>query len=348
MGSLAIPFSALTALLVGSALQPLTYRLMMSKAVFDVPSGRSSHTVTTPRGGGVAIVAAIACALMYNEAARVLAIPLFIYAAIGLLEDMRGVSVSRRLSMQLCAGSIGAVVLVPAKYSVPIYVIGVLCIAVWLLAYANIFNFMDGLNGISAAHAILGGAVYAIVGWTQHLPVLLCSGVAVAAASATFLPWNAGNARIFLGDVGSYGLGGFLGIAAAYGVLHGVRIETMVAPLALYIADTGWTLLKRWRRGDAWHLPHRTHAYQRLTDYYWSHQRVTIVTALVGLVVSLCGFASLHASGPHRIALDLLSISILGGYLASPAVLARRRGDLPARKSWRAPQAGGTTSPSAQ
>src|SRR4029453_17427888 len=107
-----------------------------------------------------------------------------------------------------------------------------------------------------------------------------------AAAALTFLPWNAGRARIFLGDVGSYGLGGVLGALAAYGVFHAVPVEAMLAPLGLYLADTGWTLIRRKVHGEGGYRPPRTHAYQRVTGSGWSHQRVTVFTVVISAAVS--------------------------------------------------------------
>ena len=85
--------------------------------------------------------------------------------------------------------------------------------AAWITGFVNAFNFMDGVNGISGAHALIAGAVYACLGWWQHDGFLVPAGAAVAAGALAFLPWNAGQARVFLGDAGSYALGAALAIA---------------------------------------------------------------------------------------------------------------------------------------
>jgi UDP-N-acetylmuramyl pentapeptide phosphotransferase/UDP-N-acetylglucosamine-1-phosphate transferase len=305
--------------------------------------------VATPRGGGVAVVAAATAGLVLSQSTLTsviwrlfepgwrfalphldqsmwsITVPLLLFAAIGLAEDVRGVAVPARLALQAGAGLVAGLLLVPCGLGTPASLLLVGLVGFWLTGYVNAFNFMDGVNGISAVHAGLAGAVYAVVGTAHHLPVVAVAGIVTAAAAVSFLPWNAGRARIFLGDVGSYGLGGLLGAVAAYSVLRGVPPEAAVAPLALYLADTGWTLARRLRRGEPWYRPHRTHVYQRLTDLGWSHQRVTLATVAVSAAVCSAGLAAAHADLLTRLALVAAALAMLAGYLAAPALLALRR-----------------------
>lgn len=316
---------ALVAAVLGALLQPLVLRAMTAAAVIDTPSERSSHTAPTPRGGGLASVAAAGAALLLYRPTWVIVVPLLLFAAIGLAEDLRGVAVGPRLGWQLLAGTLSGLVLVSSAPTVTAAVVVVVAVAVWLTGFANAFNFMDGVNGFATVHAIVAGIVYAFLGWRYDLPVLVVAGAAVAAAAATFLPWNAGRARIFLGDVGSYGLGGVLGALAAYGLLHGIPTEAVLAPLAIQLADTGWTLARRAYRREAWYRPHRTHAYQRLTDVGWSHQRVTVVTAIISAVLCIQVLAASGGGPLLRFTLDGVAVAILSAYLASPSWLAARR-----------------------
>jgi len=196
-------------------------------------------------------------------------------------------------------------------------------IALWLISFVNAFNFMDGINGISGTHALIGGAFYALLGAWRGDVLVLAMGAAIAASGLGFLPWNAGRARIFLGDVGSYGLGAGLALLAVYSLIHGIAPEAALAPLALYLADTGWTLLGRIRSGENWLEPHRQHAYQRLCDVGWSHQRVTAATAATTLLLCVLGTASLTDRPVLRAAADLCGLAVLAVYLRSPALLAR-------------------------
>jgi UDP-GlcNAc:undecaprenyl-phosphate/decaprenyl-phosphate GlcNAc-1-phosphate transferase len=313
------------ALVVGSILQPLILRLLKAAAILDLPSERSSHSTPIPRGGGVGVAAAAGLALVLNEHARPIAVPLLFFGAIGLLEDLRGAPIRLRLLLQLVAGVATGLILVPLGQATTVHLVLVLALAMWLTAYVNAFNFMDGINGISAVHAILGGAVYAVLGAFTDLPLLTAAGSLIAAASLTFLPWNAWVAKVFLGDVGSYALGGALSTIAAYAVVRGIPLEAAVAPLALYLADTGWTLLRRIGKGEAWYRPHRNHAYQRLTDAGWSHQRVTVLTAAVGAVVAGCLVAASFGGPATRVALDAAALAVLAAYLAAPAWLTAQR-----------------------
>jgi UDP-N-acetylmuramyl pentapeptide phosphotransferase/UDP-N-acetylglucosamine-1-phosphate transferase len=305
---------------------------MTLAAIIDTPSERSSHTVPTPRGGGVAVVAAAFVGLMFYPMTRIIAMSLVLFAAIGLVEDLRGLSIRVRLVLQGLAGiATGLALAQPAPTAAGTAL--VLGMAVWLVAYANAFNFMDGINGISAAHAVLGGITFTVLGILYSLPVLVTAGAVVAAAALTFFPWNAGRAYIFLGDVGSYGLGGMLGVLAIYGLLAGIPVEAVLGPFALYIADTGWTLARRAYAGEAWYRPHRTHAYQQLTNAGLSHQRVTAVTVAFGFAVSGAMIAASQSEPLMRTLLNALALAGLVAYLCLPSRLAKPPAFLRAKPS---------------
>jgi hypothetical protein len=112
---------------------------------------------------------------------------------------------------------------------------------------------------------------------------------------------------------------------ALYAVLRGVPVEAVFAPLALYLADTGWALAKRFCRGGGWYHAHREHVYQRLTDSGRSHRAVTALTLAVSGLVAALAVIAVHSGPPGRVALDLVCVAVLVGYLATPAWLARRR-----------------------
>ncbi len=195
---------------------------------------------------------------------------------------------------------------------------------VWIVGFANAFNFMDGINGISASQCIVTGVVWAFAGLSLRMAPLTSIGVITAAACAIFLPWNFPHARIFLGDVGSYGLGAMIATVALIAVCDGVPIEVVMAPLGLYVVDTSLTLFRRIRAGEVWYLPHCNHTYQRLTHLGWTHARVTALVTTVVLACSLLGVVSLFGSLPARLAADALMCVLLAGYLLLPDALGRR------------------------
>ncbi len=312
---------------VVAAAEAVTVPLLRRAAIIDVPGHRSSHTVPTPRGGGipVAVGLLVAAGLIGGANAAVFGFAVAAFALLGFAEDLRGLPPGRRLIWQAAGGAMVAIVLVSglAAPTVTVVLLAVLGTA-WITGFVNAFNFMDGVNGISGAHALIAGVVYAGLGWWRHDGFMIPAGAAVAAGALAFLPWNAGRARVFLGDVGSYTLGAALATLAAYAVLAGIPVEAVLGPLVLYLADTAWTLQRRIRAGERWLEPHRTHVYQRWCDAGCSHQRVTATAAAITVLLSLLGAASLAGDPALRAAADLAGAGVVLAYLRSPALLARR------------------------
>jgi UDP-GlcNAc:undecaprenyl-phosphate/decaprenyl-phosphate GlcNAc-1-phosphate transferase len=307
--------------------EAVTIPLLRQAAIIDVPGHRSSHTVPTPRGGGIPIVAGllVAAGIIGGANAVVFAFAVAAFGLLGFADDLRGLTAGQRLILQAAGGIMVAVVLVSdLAHPVILLVVLIALVAAWITAFVNVFNFMDGVNGISGAHALIAGVVYASLGWWRHDGFLLPAGAAVAVSALVFLPWNAGRARVFLGDAGSYALGAALAILAAYAVRDRIPVEAALGPLALYIADTAWTLQRRIRSGERWLQAHRTHVYQRWCDAGWSHQRVTATAAATTVLLSLLGAASLTGDPALRIAADLAGTAVIVTYLRSPALLARR------------------------
>ena len=167
---------------------------------------------------------------------------------------------------------------------------------------------------------------------------MITGGLATAVAACAFLPWNAIRARVFLGDVGSYALGAALAVLAGCAIIDGIPAEAAAGPVALYLADTAWTLQRRIRRGERWLEAHRTHIYQRLCDAGLSHQEVTAATAGATAALCLLGAVSLLGSTPARIMADLAGLALLVAYLGSPKALAhtgKRYRDAPATTAMR-------------
>jgi UDP-GlcNAc:undecaprenyl-phosphate/decaprenyl-phosphate GlcNAc-1-phosphate transferase len=301
---------------------------LLRRAAVDVPNGRSSHSVPTPRGGGAPIAAGLVAAalLIHGTVAVMFAIAVAAFAAIGFADDLGSLPAGRRLAMQGLASLAVAVVLVGRTALPPVLMAAaVIVFWVWLIGFVNAFNFMDGVNGISAAHALIAGAYYACLGWWRPDTFLAVAGAAVAAGALAFLPWNAFHARVFLGDAGSYGLGVALALLAACSVVRHIPLEAALAPLALYLADTGWTLQRRIRAGERIFEAHRTHTYQKLCDVGWSHQRVTLATGAVTAAVCLLGAASLTGHPVLRAAADLAAVGLLAAFLRSPTWLGHGR-----------------------
>jgi UDP-GlcNAc:undecaprenyl-phosphate/decaprenyl-phosphate GlcNAc-1-phosphate transferase len=308
--------------------EPLTIALLRRMAVLDVPGGRSSHSVPTPRGGGAPIAAGLLVAAALTPAASRDEVPAFLagvgfFGLLGLLDDLRGLPPLLRLGLQAAAGTaIAALLAGGTSLPFPQRALAAAALALWLAGFVNAFNFMDGVNGISGAHAVAGGLAYACLGEWRQDALMLTGGLATAAGACAFLPWNALRARVFLGDVGSYALGAALAVLAACAILDGIPPEAAAGPVALYLADTAWTLLCRVRRGERWLEAHRTHVYQRWQDAGLSHQEITVLTVGATVTLSLLGLVSLLGNTHDRIAADLAGLGLLAVYLSSPKALA--------------------------
>src|SRR5207248_76948 len=134
-------------------------------------------------------------------------------------------------------------------------------------------------------------------------------------------PFNVIKAKLFLGDVGSYFVGGWLAALAIVGLRAAIPPEAVLAPLAIYLADTSATLVRRARAGQVVYSPHREHAYQRLVRSGWSHQRTAAFTCVAVAMCSALGAVSLSGSTPLRIAADAAILAVVASYLCAPFLL---------------------------
>jgi UDP-GlcNAc:undecaprenyl-phosphate/decaprenyl-phosphate GlcNAc-1-phosphate transferase len=313
--------------------EPLTIALLHRLAVLDHPNGRSSHSAPTPRGGGAPVAVGLVVAVLLAPGAPVagsgrlaLAIAVGFFGLLGLIDDFRGLSAMFRLVLQAAgAAAVAALLVAPLPLATGELAVAAVAAAVWLVGFVNVFNFMDGVNGISGAHALIGGVAYACLAGWRHDGFGVAAGLALSAGACAFLPWNAFRARVFLGDVGSYSIGAALAVLAVRLVVLGVPIEAVAGPVALYLADVAWTLQRRIRRGEPWLEAHRTHVYQRWCDAGWSHQEVTVLTSALTVLLCLLGAAGLVGGTPTRVVADLAGLGALAIYLCSPALIPQLR-----------------------
>ncbi|MDP5228394.1 MULTISPECIES: glycosyltransferase family 4 protein [Arthrobacter] len=318
----------IVALLAPWAVKPLLVRL----GVIDVPTARSSHSELTLRGMGLAtglgvlagLVTGVLTQAVHGNRFLALAVAAcaLAAAALGWIEDIRGLSIRVRAGSQLLLGVVVTAAMITnlhvAWWWLPL---GVLAIS----GYINAANFMDGVNGISGIHGLVVGVLYATGGALAGQPWLTVAGAVLAAAFAAFLPWNLGRGKVFLGDVGSYLLGGGIAGMAVAGFLAGISIEYLLSPLMIYLADTGYTLVRRYRQGKRWYESHREHVYQRLTDVGFSHVGVSLVVGGCSAVTGVCGILSAGAPLGGALIAQGLAVLTLVLYLALPSLVQRRR-----------------------
>lgn len=256
----------------------------------DIPNQRSLHTRPIPRSGGIAMMAGIFTGLAMLQSPIALVLCAGLLVAVSHLDDLYRLPVSVRLAVQLAASFAFAYSALAAT-SLPL----LLLVIVSVLWATNLYNFMDGSDGLAAGMTLLGFTFLGAGAWMSGDQVLSVECAIVAAAAAAFLPFNFPPARIFMGDAGSVPIGFF---AAALS-LAGWRDANWpfwfpVLVFAPFIADATLTLVKRMVAGERVWEAHNKHYYQRLVRLGWSHRRVAL--AEYALMVA-CGATALWALG---------------------------------------------------
>lgn len=315
--------------LVTVAAAPPVIGALQRRAVIDTPGHRSSHSDPTPRGGGLAPAlgatgGALIAATATSNLVLVVGAAAMGFGVLGWADDVRDLAARTRLVAQLAIATCVVVPVAAAVGSGAQMLLAPLAV-LWLVAFVNAFNFMDGINGISATQTTIAGGAWTLTGLWQDQTLLVASGLIVAVAALAFLPFNFPAARVFLGDVGSYFLGAWLAATALVAVAHDLTPEMAVAPLLLYLADTGTTLVRRGLRGERLTQSHREHTYQRLVIGGWSHTTTTGFAAAVTTAASLLGAATMVGNLAVRAAADLALVLLMAAYLASPRWQQRRR-----------------------
>lgn len=274
-------------------------RYALAKSLMDIPNERSSHSVPTPRGGGVAIVISFLLALPVLVGLDLLS-PEVLYglfgsglliAIIGFADDHGHIAARWRLLGHFFAA---AWVLFWLRGLSPIELFDItvdlgwfgnvlaLVYLVWML---NLYNFMDGIDGLASAEAISVCLGMCLVYWFSGNSDLSWVPLILAAAVAGFMWWNFPPARIFMGDAGSGFLGMVLGGLALWAAWSRPElIWSWLILLGVFIVDSTWTLIRRLLQGQKIYQAHRSHAYQHASRAFSSHKVVTTSVIVLNLV----------------------------------------------------------------
>lgn len=272
----------------------------------DLPGERRSHQTATPRGGGLAIVLSVLigdfiAVFFWPELAVYLFISatgLVLIAWVGWLDDRRSMPIRERLLVHVFA----AALLAGLVYFLSGSLLSTTYIFVSALVLINVWNFMDGINGLAVSQTALIAFVY-----TLTLPLPLCLlPMALGFACAGFVPFNFPRARLFLGDSGSCSLGYALAICMSFAVLHKPTwLMISWLPMSVFLVDAGLTLLYRMVTGQRWWTPHAQHVYQRAARSWASHTPVTIIYFLFSTIASLLFIFAHHLSLLHAMMIAL-------------------------------------------
>ena len=329
---------------------PVLVRPVLERlGIVDIPNERSSHERPVLRGLGLAVLIAMAVGYVvflagtgWISVLSLVAAGAVVSGLVGLREDLRGLSVPVRSAVLLVIAVVVASLLfvmldgyggatirwistvavdpVPIGARIALVVYAVL----FLSSYINVANFMDGLNGISGFHGMIAGATFALAGWICGLDWLVAAGLILAAGFAGFLPWNLSRRGAFLGDVGSYLLGGATAITSFAALLGGVPFLATIGPMVIYFGDVGVTLVKRVRAGSKWYEPHKEHVYQRVQQLGYSHLQASLMVAGCSALSSILGLLSIGTGLWGSLALLVAGLAVLIWYLLLPRLLAPR------------------------
>jgi len=270
----------------------------LSHSLIDVPNGRSSHSNPTPRGGGVAIVLSFLLFLPLLSIEGYLswaqAFGLIgaggVVALLGFLDDHGHVAARWRLLGHFIAAcwALYWVASLP-----PLIIFGVdvnigpfayIIAAIYLVWMLNLYNFMDGIDGIASIEAVTVCLSAVLLYFVSGFPQLIWGPLLLAFAVSGFLYWNFPPARIFMGDAGS----GFLGITLAIFSLQAANVFSnffwcWLILLGVFIIDATFTLIRRLLRGDKVYEAHRSHAYQFASRHFGNHFSVTLAVGLINI-----------------------------------------------------------------
>ena len=311
----------LTALALALAwwLTGLYLRVMLTYGQLEPPSDRGMHKVPVPSGAGAAIVAAalLLWPLWQGQAAGDSLLLLATMAALALvswLDDRRGLSPVLRLAAHTAAVTLLLASLGPEQRVLPAIPLGAERVALGLawLWFINLFNFMDGIDGIAGAEAVAVAAGYVLVvtvaGAGNPLDQL---ALIVAAATAGYLFWNWHPAKVFMGDTGSIALGFLLGWLMIDLCVRGFWAAAAILPL-YFVADASLTLLKRLARGEKPWQPHRQHAYQRAVLAGTPPSAVVLRTAVANAALVALALVSIWQPLPAMAGAAAVVAGLLG------------------------------------
>ena len=267
----------------------------VGKQIQDVPNERSLHTEPIPRIGGVGLMAGAlsAWALMLMSLAWWVVLPLLALFAVSLLDDMRGLPVRLRLLAHIAAAAVLVMGSGMVAQSVMPALIVLLCV-VWM---TNLYNFMDGSDGLAGGMTVFGFTMYGAAALMHGDEVQAMLNFSIGAAALGFLYYNFYPARVFMGDAGSIPLG-FL--AAAMGLWGWQQAHWPgwfpLLVFSPFIMDASVTLLKRALRGEKVWQAHCDHYYQRLVQIGWGHRNVALIAYALMFAVGTSAIWGMHQS----------------------------------------------------
>ena len=269
----------------------LIRKLALQKNIIDSPNARSSHTLPTPRGGGLAIVIIWFGILTYFYFKKDIEHNLFyallsgvVLAVVSLVDDIINLSPKIRLLAQILTALLALYFLKGFQLfqieSQILFWIFTICAFIGIIWFINLYNFLDGIDAYASQEAILVLLGFAILIPSHNI------FIALIVIILGFLVWNWPQAKIFMGDVGSTQLGFILVVFAIY--YHNkeqVNIVNWLILTSVFWFDATYTLFMRWKNKEQLSKAHKKHAYQRLVQAGWLHQKISVYAILLNILL---------------------------------------------------------------
>ena len=263
-----------------------------AKSTLDLPNHRSLHSSPVPRIGGVGVLSGIFASFAWlDNLWSVLPWCVLLLGVVSLVDDARNLGFGIRLVAHVAAASMLVLFEFVSLGSWPAMILAVFFIT-WM---TNLYNFMDGSDGLAGGMAIAGFATYSVGAWLTGNVELAYICAAITAASAGFLIFNFPPAKVFMGDTGSVPLGFFAAALGLYGWQEGNwPIWFPVLVFSPFIMDASATLMKRMLRCEKFWQAHRSHYYQRVIQMGWGHSKTALAEYLLMLAVAISALIMLN------------------------------------------------------
>ena len=294
---------------------PVVIRVMTGSQVLDIPNRRSSHSTPVPLGGGIGmlvpwlagmIILWSSGALPFTGFSVALTLGMVGLAVIGFVDDVRNLPPLPRLVLEgglvaacLALGGLRVQALAVPGVEMTLGKEGWLAAWLFVVGFTNMFNFMDGINGIAGFQTLIGAGGLALLAAHLGDPVPALPLAMLSGTGAGFLRYNFPRARVFMGDVGSLPIGFALAMAVlrahgGHGPDTGLPLWLLVLFIWPSLFDATYTLVNRaLKKRNPFHA-HRSHVYQRLTVSGWAHVRVTTIYAAFMAVCAAGAFVALE------------------------------------------------------
>lgn len=277
---------ALSSLVLAFGTCYLVIRLLSQKLI-DTPNSRSSHSTPTPRGGGIALATAFtlyATTLNLTPAVYLSGAAVLLVFVISLLDDFFNLNILWRLSAQIFASLLMTAALRETFFQAdnlwPLAWAAAILLTVWL---TNLYNFMDGINGIAALEAIsccIGVGVIGAEALDNNYQGAL---ITIGLSNLGFLAWNFPKASLFMGDSGSATLGFIFAGLTLFSATIDIKLAYVwVIMLGVFVVDSSYTLTVRLMTGQKFYQAHRSHSYQRLADRI-GHTKTSLLISMINL-----------------------------------------------------------------